>query len=73
MTLANVAGIADALGVSRSAVSNWEARNADYPQPLDFPHVIGVPLWDLEEVRAWRIRKTVTHNSARTTTKEETA
>ena len=56
MRIANVAGIAKHFGVSRSAVSNWESRSADYPHPLNLPDVHGIPLWDLDEVIRWRSR-----------------
>lgn len=55
--LVNAAGIAEMYGVSRSAVSNWEARDARFPAPLQLPGVVGIPLWDRREVIAWREAK----------------
>lgn len=56
MQLANGLGIAEHFGVSKQAVRMWEVRNPDYPEPLDLPHVVGIPLWDLADVEAWRER-----------------
>ena len=54
MQLVNGLGIATHFDVSISAVSNWRARNADYPLPLEVPGVIGVPIWDLDDIIRWR-------------------
>lgn len=55
--IANGKGIAAHFGVTPAAVANWESRNVDYPAPLDLPDVLGVPLWDLDAVIAWRERR----------------
>lgn len=55
--IANGKGIAAHFGVTPAAVSNWEARHADYPAPLDLPDVLGIPLWSLDDVIGWHERR----------------
>lgn len=55
--LCNGAGLAELFGVSRSAVANWEARDTTFPAPLNLPGVVGIPIWESEDVRRWRERK----------------
>ena len=57
LELANVRGIANYFGVTPPAVSAWESRYADYPAPLDMPHVAGIPLWDFDAVKNWHGRR----------------
>lgn len=45
--------IATRLGVTRSAVTMWRARDENFPAPLDVPGV-SVPLYSWSEVAAWR-------------------
>ena len=54
--IVNGKGIASHFGVTPAAVSNWRARHADFPAPLDMPGVVGIPLWLLEDVTAWHGR-----------------
>lgn len=51
--LVNGLGIAERVGVSKAAVGNWRLRYADFPQPLELPGVVGVPLWHWPTVSAW--------------------
>ena len=52
----NGLGIALAAGVGVPAVGMWRARHADFPAPLDLPHVVGVPLWRWADVHAWLVK-----------------
>lgn len=54
--LANTLGIARLLGVGKAAVSNWPNRHEDFPRPVRLPHVVGIPLYDLDEVLEWARR-----------------
>ena len=49
----NGLGIAQRLGVSKAAVSQWRTRHADFPHPLDLPGVVGIPLYYYSEVFEW--------------------
>ncbi len=46
--------IAKAAGVSPQAVSNWVARNPDFPKPL--ASLASGPVWDGSTIRAWMKR-----------------
>ena len=46
------ATIATMAGVSRSAVTQWKDRHADFPAPLAIPGVIN-PLYSRRAVLAW--------------------
>ena len=53
MRIYGAADVADALGVTRAAVSNWRRRRADAPAP-DYVDGAGVAYWsDLATWRAW--------------------
>lgn len=46
--------IANALGVTTSAVANWAIRFDDYPDPI---LVVGLrPVWDIREIIQWANR-----------------
>lgn len=51
--------IAKTLGVSPSTVATWRKRD-DFPVPAIVSVSATVALWDLSEVRAWRLSR-VTH------------
>jgi phage terminase Nu1 subunit (DNA packaging protein) len=56
--LANCSGIARLTGVSKSAVSQWQFRHDDFPEPVVMPHVAGhMPLWNIDDIAQW-CRKT---------------
>ena len=47
------ADIADILGVTRSAVSNWYMRDERFPEPVVRVSNGAVPLWLWPQVEAW--------------------
>ena len=49
----NMAGIAEKIGVARSTAANYPKRYEDFPKPLEAPGVIGIKLYDWDEVEAW--------------------
>lgn len=51
--IVNTLGIAQRLGVTKSCVANWRTRYADFPEPLDMPGVVGIPLFSWWDVRLW--------------------
>jgi len=53
MDLVNTLGIANRLGIGKSAVANWRERYENFPSPLEFPGVIGIPLWRWEDIVTW--------------------
>jgi hypothetical protein len=52
--LINGKGLADRYSVSTSLLGNWQRRYSDFPEPLNLPMVIGIPVWDVRIVDAWR-------------------
>ena len=42
--------------MTNGAVGNWRKRFSDFPQPVQLPHVVGIPLYDLAAVLAWAAR-----------------
>lgn len=55
--LVNASMIAVILGVTKSAVSTYQARDVGFPKPLDTPGVIGIKLWDVRDIIEWRDRR----------------
>jgi hypothetical protein len=51
--LINGKGLADRYSVSGSLMGNWQRRFPDFPEPLDLPMVIGIPIWDVRIVDIW--------------------
>lgn len=51
--LVNGAGIAERLQVSRPVVSLWVKRYRSFPKPLDLPGVVGIPIYDWDQVESW--------------------
>lgn len=51
--LAGVAEVAQALGVSRQAVSNWAAGRARKAFPPALRHLHATPLYSLKQIRDW--------------------
>ena len=51
--IANGKGVADLLGISHPTLANWRRRYSSFPKPLDAPNVVGIPLWDVEEILIW--------------------
>ena len=54
-SLVAASDIADLAGVSRSAVSNWRRRHADFPEQV--AGTKSKPLYALPEVQAWLTKK----------------
>lgn len=47
------ADIADILGVTRSAVSNWYVRDQRFPEPVVRVSNGAIPLWLRPEIETW--------------------
>src|SRR5689334_20971597 len=54
--------IAQAAGVTPQAVSNWVARNSDFPKPL--ATLASGAVWDGAEVRAWLVGRQLISDAA---------
>jgi hypothetical protein len=52
-TVVNGKGIAHLLGQTNATVANWRSRYDDFPEPLDVPGVLGIPLYSWPAVKAW--------------------
>jgi predicted DNA-binding transcriptional regulator AlpA len=51
--LGGLAEVAETLGVSRQAVSNWAAGRARPSFPAPIKRLKATPVWSLQEVVAW--------------------
>ena len=49
--LVGVAEIAELLGVTKQAASNWRERHADFPSPT--ASLRSGPVWELRDIVAW--------------------
>ena len=52
-SIIDASGISERYGISRTLVSNWQARYPDFPKPLELELTRGNKLWDVEQVDAW--------------------